>query len=102
MKKLTGLLLALVIAVPFPPVYAGMISTPSVVPDTDQPSIVRVSTGTPSAAQRLSASRRSTRSSGFTSFNTFNVATPDAGDKNAPTDPATLFGWMAQLWKDRK
>ena len=29
MKKLTGLLLALVIAVPFPPVYAGMIATPS-------------------------------------------------------------------------
>ena len=29
MKKLTGLLLALVIAVPFPPAYAGMIATPS-------------------------------------------------------------------------
>jgi cyclase len=24
------------------------------------------------------------------------------GDKDAPRDPATLFGWMAQLWKDRK
>jgi len=24
------------------------------------------------------------------------------GDKNTPSDPATLFGWMAQLWKDRK
>ncbi|HXJ10066.1 MAG TPA: PA2779 family protein [Burkholderiales bacterium] len=29
MKKLSGLLLALVLATPFPPVYAGMISTPS-------------------------------------------------------------------------
>jgi hypothetical protein len=29
MKKLSGLLLALVLAIPFPPVYAGMISTPS-------------------------------------------------------------------------
>jgi cyclase len=24
------------------------------------------------------------------------------GDKDAPADAATLFGWMAQLWKDRK
>ena len=24
------------------------------------------------------------------------------GAKDAPSDPATLFGWMAQLWKDRK
>jgi len=23
------------------------------------------------------------------------------GDKNTPSDPATLFGWMAQIWKDR-
>jgi hypothetical protein len=29
MKKLTGLLLALVLAIPFPSVYAGMIATPS-------------------------------------------------------------------------
>lgn len=24
------------------------------------------------------------------------------GDNTTPSDPATLFGWMAQLWKDRK
>ncbi len=24
------------------------------------------------------------------------------GDKDAPADPATLFSWMAQLWKDKK
>lgn len=24
------------------------------------------------------------------------------GAKDTPSDPATLFGWMAQLWKDRK
>ena len=24
------------------------------------------------------------------------------GDKTAPSDPATLFNWMSQLWKDRK
>ena len=24
------------------------------------------------------------------------------GAKETPSDPATLFGWMAQLWKDRK
>jgi len=24
------------------------------------------------------------------------------GSKETPSDPATLFGWMAQLWKDRK
>ena len=24
------------------------------------------------------------------------------GDKNAPSDSATLFSWMAQLWKDKK
>ncbi len=29
MKKLSGLLLALVLAIPVPPVFAGMISTPS-------------------------------------------------------------------------
>jgi len=29
MKKLSGLLLALVLAIPFPPVHAGMIATPS-------------------------------------------------------------------------
>jgi hypothetical protein len=23
------------------------------------------------------------------------------GAKDVPSDPATLFGWMAQLWKDR-
>jgi hypothetical protein len=23
------------------------------------------------------------------------------GSKDAPSDAATLFGWMAQLWKDR-
>lgn len=33
-----------------------------------------------------------------------NVATlyREFGDTNAPADAATLFGWMAQLWKDRK
>jgi cyclase len=33
-----------------------------------------------------------------------NVATlyREFGDANAPSDPATLFAWMAQLWKDRK
>ena len=24
------------------------------------------------------------------------------GAKDTPSDAATLFGWMAQLWKDRK
>jgi len=24
------------------------------------------------------------------------------GSKDTPSDAATLFGWMAQLWKDRK
>jgi hypothetical protein len=24
------------------------------------------------------------------------------GSKDAPADAATLFGWMAQIWKDRK
>ena len=33
-----------------------------------------------------------------------NVATlyREFGDVNAPSDAATVFGWMAQLWKDRK
>jgi len=33
-----------------------------------------------------------------------NVATlyREFGAKDAPSDPATLFGWMAQIWKDRK
>ena len=33
-----------------------------------------------------------------------NVATlyREFGDASAPADAATLFGWMAQLWKDRK
>jgi glyoxylase-like metal-dependent hydrolase (beta-lactamase superfamily II) len=33
-----------------------------------------------------------------------NVATlyREFGDNSAPSDAATLFGWMAQLWKDRK
>ena len=33
-----------------------------------------------------------------------NVATlyREFGDTNTPSDAATLFGWMAQLWKDRK
>ena len=33
-----------------------------------------------------------------------NVATlyREFGDKNTPADTATLFGWMAQIWKDRK
>lgn len=33
-----------------------------------------------------------------------NVATlfREFGDESAPADAATLFGWMAQLWKDRK
>jgi cyclase len=33
-----------------------------------------------------------------------NVATlyREFGDTTAPSDAATLFGWMAQLWKDRK
>jgi cyclase len=33
-----------------------------------------------------------------------NVATlyREFGDTSAPSDAATLFGWMAQLWKDRK
>jgi hypothetical protein len=24
------------------------------------------------------------------------------GAKDAPSDAATLFGWMAQIWKDKK
>lgn len=33
-----------------------------------------------------------------------NVATlyREFGDTNTPSDAATLFGWMAQLWKDKK
>jgi glyoxylase-like metal-dependent hydrolase (beta-lactamase superfamily II) len=33
-----------------------------------------------------------------------NVATlyREFGDTTAPSDAATLFGWMAQLWKDKK
>jgi glyoxylase-like metal-dependent hydrolase (beta-lactamase superfamily II) len=33
-----------------------------------------------------------------------NVATlyREFGDENVPSDVATLFGWMAQLWKDRR
>jgi glyoxylase-like metal-dependent hydrolase (beta-lactamase superfamily II) len=33
-----------------------------------------------------------------------NVATlyREFGDTQTPADTATLFGWMAQLWKDRK
>ena len=33
-----------------------------------------------------------------------NIATlyREFGSKDAPADAATLFGWMAQLWKDRK
>ena len=33
-----------------------------------------------------------------------NVATlyREFGSADTPSDPATLFGWMAQLWKDRK
>ena len=33
-----------------------------------------------------------------------NVATlyREFGAKDTPSDAATLFGWMAQLWKDRK
>jgi glyoxylase-like metal-dependent hydrolase (beta-lactamase superfamily II) len=33
-----------------------------------------------------------------------NVATAyrEFGDTNAPSDAATLFGWMAQLWKDKR
>jgi hypothetical protein len=33
-----------------------------------------------------------------------NVATlyREFGDMTAPADAATLFGWMAQIWKDRK
>ena len=33
-----------------------------------------------------------------------NVATlyREFGDTKTPNDPATLFGWMAQLWKDRR
>lgn len=33
-----------------------------------------------------------------------NVATlyREFGDRDAPTDAGVLFGWMAQLWKDRK
>jgi glyoxylase-like metal-dependent hydrolase (beta-lactamase superfamily II) len=33
-----------------------------------------------------------------------NVATlyREFGSTDTPSDPATLFGWMAQLWKDRK
>lgn len=33
-----------------------------------------------------------------------NVATlyREFGDTNVPTDAATLFGWMAQLWKDKR
>lgn len=33
-----------------------------------------------------------------------NVATlyREFGAKDVPADPATLFGWMAQLWKDRR
>jgi hypothetical protein len=33
-----------------------------------------------------------------------NVATlyREFGAKDTPSDAATLFGWMAQIWKDRK
>ena len=33
-----------------------------------------------------------------------NVATlyREFGARDVPSDAATLFGWMAQLWKDRK
>ncbi|MBV9332255.1 MAG: MBL fold metallo-hydrolase [Alphaproteobacteria bacterium] len=33
-----------------------------------------------------------------------NVATlfREFGDTSVPSDPATLFGWMAQIWKDRR
>ena len=33
-----------------------------------------------------------------------NVATlyREFGDSNTPSDAATLFGWMAQLWQDRR
>ena len=33
-----------------------------------------------------------------------NIATlyREFGAKDAPSDPATLFGWMAQMWKDKK